>query len=61
MQAHNRVTPGISQRTVFQRTYQVPKAQTKTSLTSRPTRIGVRAILVHVGPHECMNQLATCL
>ena len=44
-----------------QRSYRVPNAQTKTSLTSWPTRIGVRAILVHVGPHECMNQLATCL
>ena len=52
MQAHNTVTPGIGQRTAFQWSYRVPYAQIGTSLTSWPTRIGVRAILVHVGEHE---------
>ena len=52
MQAHNTVTPGIGQRTAFQGSYRVPYAQISTSLTFWPTRIGVRAILVHVGEHE---------
>ena len=52
MQAHNTVSPGIAQRSAFQRSYRVPHAQKSTSLSSWPTRIGVGVILVHVGEHE---------
>ena len=52
MQAHNTVTPSIGQRTAFQRSYRVPYAQMSTLLSSWPTLIGVRAIVVHVGEHE---------
>ena len=52
MQAHNTVTPGIGQRTAIQGSCWVPYAQTNTSLSSWPTRIGVRVVLVHVGAHE---------
>ena len=52
VQAHNTVTPCISQRIALQGSYRVPYAQTNTSLSSWPTRIGVRVVLVHVGAHE---------
>ena len=61
MQAHNTVTPGIGQRIAFQGSYRVPYAQISTSLTSWPTRIGVRAFWCMVASTKCMvmNQLAT--
>ena len=61
MQAHSTVTPGIGQRTAFQRSDRVPTPQIHTSLSSWPTRIGVRTILVHVGAHEMHVPVGHCL
>ena len=65
-ETHNTVTPGIGQRTAFQGSYRVPCAQKNTSVGSWATRIGVRAVLVHVGTNEMHEpvghlQVCTCL